>query len=939
MREHTSSDHGERVNKLAGQARELVGQQREKFLDEHCAGNDGLRAEIQGLLATQDEQVRGSLAQTMDPSTAPSDRPTSVTVSSRPKPANSQIGPYKLLEVIGEGGFGVVWLADQLAPVRRRVALKIIKPGMDSKAVIARFEQERQALAMMDHANIAKVFDAGTSPDGRPYFVMEHVAGEAITTYCDRNRLNVQQRLELFIPICEAVQHAHHKGIIHRDIKPTNVLVSVAPGGGPGVKVIDFGVAKAVSHVLTDKTLFTEQGQILGTPEYMSPEQAEMGALDIDTRTDVYSLGVMLYEILTGALPFEPKDLRSKGYNEIQRIIREVDPPRPSHRLRSLGARSADIAQRRQSKLQELEGQLRRELEWIPLKAMRKDRDQRYITPQAMADDIRNHLAGRPLVAGPETVMYRTKKFVYRNRWGVSAAAAVLAALIAGGIVSTIGFVRAASNARLAQEQSVRAEAEATRAKAEALRLWQTNVYNTSLLANANPLKGEARDVTVRELLDGAVRQLDNGAQAGQPRVEAALRETLAMTYSSLSRWDDAEQQARKALALETSAANGADTPGAAIALTALAQAQLAQSQLNDAEKSLKRALLVQREQSSADDPFLGDTLSYLGILADARGELERSEALYREALAIYQKHPENIDRVADGMTNLATAMHKLGDNKQAIELASEALLMRRKLLGEKHIDVWHSLTNLASIEEAQSDLTDAEKMRRQALALAKELLQEKNLKTVQSINGLARTLWLRGGETALAEAETLQTRGVELAREVEGPKSLTAAVGVDRLACIALDRGNTDEAVEQFREVLALRREVQSDQHPDTAAAMSLLADAIVKQGGEPDEAIQLAQSALAIRKQVYPPGNWAIWNTTSVLGGAYAAAGKFDQAEPLLLESFDGLKAGSVLGKRTQRDAAGRLVALYEKWGRQEQAGQWRQKLYQLAQATSVR
>jgi len=936
MRDQTSSDQGERVSEIAMRARAVVGDERERFLDEQCAGNSSLRAAVLELLAQQDERSRGSMAQTMDPSTAPSDRPTSFTVSSKPKPATTQIGPYKLLEVIGEGGFGVVWLADQSAPVRRRVALKIIKPGMDSKAVIARFEQERQALAMMEHGNIAKVFDAGTSPDGRPYFVMEHVAGEPITNYCDRNRLNVQQRLELFIPVCEAVQHAHHKGIIHRDIKPTNVLVSVAPGGGPVVKVIDFGVAKAVSHALTDKTLFTEQGQILGTPEYMSPEQAEMGALDIDTRTDVYSLGVMLYELLTGALPFEPRDLRSKGYNEIQRIIREVDPPRPSHRLRSLGgAKSADIAQRRQSRLQELEGQLRRELEWIPLKAMRKDRDQRYVTPQAMADDIRNHLAGKPLVAGPESVMYRTKKFVYRNRWGVSAAAAVLAALIIGGIVSTIGFVRAARNARLAQEQTVRAENEAARAKAEAQRLWQTNVYNTSLLANANPLKGEPKDITVRELLDGAVRQLDNGAQAGQPRIEAALRETLAMTYHSLSLWNNAEDQARKALALELSASNGVDTPGAAVALTALGQVQLAKGQLDDAERSLSRALAVQREQLSPMDPTLGDTINNLGMLADARGDYQSAEQKFREALAIYQQHPENIDRIADAMTNRATELHKLGDNKQAIQLASEALLMRRKLLGEKHIDIWNSLTNLASMEEAESDLADAEKLRRQALALAQQLLDEKNRKTVQSINGLARTLWLRGGQS-LNEAEELQTRAVELAGAVDGKSSLTVAQGIDLLACIARDRGKLQQAVEMFRAVLAMRGQLQPTGHPDTAAAMSQLADALTR-AGDPQEAIPLAENALDIRKKILPPGNWAIWNTTSVLGGAYAGAGKFEQAEPLLKQSFDGLATGSVLGKRTQRDAADRLVTLYEKWGRPEQAVQWRQKRDQLAQATS--
>lgn len=855
------------------------------------------------------------------------------------RPAPSRIGPYRLLQVIGEGGFGTVWMADQLEPVKRRVALKIIKPGMDSRAIVARFEQERQALAMMDHPNIARVFDAGAAPDGRPYFVMEYVSGEPITDFCDRHQLNMRQRLELFIPVCEAVQHAHHKGIIHRDIKPGNVLVTSAPNEAPNriigaadaqshahVKVIDFGVAKAVSHVLTDKTVFTEMGMILGTPEYMSPEQAEMGALDIDTRTDVYALGVLLYELLAGALPFEAKELRSKGYNEIQRIIREVDPPKPSTRLRSLAGDSATaIAKRRQLKLDELEGQLRRELEWIPLKAMRKERNDRYATPVALADDIRNHLAGRPLVAGPESVMYRAKKFVYRNRWGVSAAAMITIALLLGAIVSTIGFVKAAKNEKLARAAAAEARHQAERANQEALRQRQIAIYTRSLLGQANPATGERKDVTVRELIDVSAVLLDHGAQKGQPRVEAALRSMLGQVYQSISMWAESEKQWRIALDLERSAA-GADTAEAAYALAGLGHIQLDTGKFDEAEKSLTHALCIQGEQLPADDPQLADTISWLGLLADARADLKTAESRHREALEIYQKHPENVPSIADAMTNLAAVRHKLGDNKQALDLATGALSLRRECFGEEHIDVWNSLINLGALAEAEDDLPRAEESRRQALALAEKLLEPNNRKVIQSISALARTLWLRGGGS-LDEAARLQARAIELAGKVDGEKSLLVAQGVDLLGCIARDRGQLPQALELFRKGLEIRTSILTAKHPDTTSSMLNVADVLARSGQSKD-AIALATEALDIRKQLFGATHWTVYSATSVLGGAYASAGDYAKAEPMLVDSYKGLENGSVLGKRPRVDAADRLVRMYQKWGKPDEAKRWSER-----------
>ncbi len=392
------------------------------------------------------------------------------------------IGPYKILQVIGEGGFGVVYMAEQEQPVRRRVALKIIKMGMDTRQVIARFEAERQALAMMDHPGIAKVFDAGATPEGRPYFAMELVRGESITTFCDAQRLGIGDRLALFKSVCEGVQHAHQRGIIHRDIKPSNVLVALSDvgGGKPVAKIIDFGIAKAVDQRLTEKTLFTEHRQMIGTPEYMSPEQAEMTAVDIDTRADVYSLGVLLYELLTGVTPLDARVLRSAEFAQMQRLIRESEPAKPSTRVHSMATRRAaaeadrtvpkstererptasadEIASRRQCDPRSLGDGLRGELDWIVMKAMEKDRTRRYSSAIALSEDIDRHLRHQPVHAGPQSRMYRAQRLLRRNRGIFAAAAAILCTLVMGLLVSVVGFVSAREQRDVAERERAAAE-------------------------------------------------------------------------------------------------------------------------------------------------------------------------------------------------------------------------------------------------------------------------------------------------------------------------------------------------------------------------------------------------------------------------------------------------------------------------------------------------
>ncbi len=452
-----SRESRKRAEELFQIAADLPADERQALLEQQCDDDTELRIEVEALLRAHEADGDDLLAK---PALAVI-RPTEP--GKRP---GDRIGPYKLLSQLGEGGMGVVYLAEQEEPLRRRVALKIIKLGMDTKQVIARFEAERQALAMMEHACVAKVFDAGTTETGRPYFVMEYVPGVPITEYCDTHRLGIQPRLHLFTQVCAAVQHAHQKGIIHRDIKPTNVQVAVE-GDQPIPKVIDFGVAKAINQRLTERTLFTEQGQLIGTPEYMSPEQAEMTGLNVDTRTDIYSLGVLLYELLTGALPFDPTTLRQAAFTETQRIIREVEPPKPSTRLSKLGPDSSPTADNRRTDHRSLVRTLRGDLDWITMKALDKERTRRYATASELAADIERSLRHEPVIAGPPSAIYRLSKFVRRNRAAVIAGLLVFAGL-AWGTGASVGLVIERNEAQAEAERRKIAQQEATE------RLWES---------------------------------------------------------------------------------------------------------------------------------------------------------------------------------------------------------------------------------------------------------------------------------------------------------------------------------------------------------------------------------------------------------------------------------------------------------------------------------
>jgi serine/threonine protein kinase len=512
--------------------------ERAAFLDRTCGANLALRAEVEALLRANERSgdlldLPENLAVTLDASAA--EGPGTI------------IGPYKLLQQIGEGGMGTVFMAEQTHPVQRKVALKVIKAGMDSRQVIARFEAERQALALMEHINIARVLDAGATEAGRPYFVMELVHGVPITTYCDDNRLTPHERLELFVPVCQAIQHAHQKGIIHRDVKPSNVMVTLYDGR-PVPKVIDFGVAKATEQRLTERTLFTHYGTLVGTLEYMSPEQAEMSALGVDTRSDIYSLGVLLYELLTGSTPLTHKRVREAAYGEILRVIREEEPPRPSTRLSDSGETLASISAQRKTEPAKLARLMRGELDWVVMKCLEKDRNRRYETAKDFAVDVQRYLNDEPVLACPPSAGYRLRKFARRNKGLLTATMLIAIALVVGTVVSA--WQARNANVRRVEAETARQEAIVNLQQArEAVDQMLTRVSEEKLFNT--PQTELLRKALLEDALKFYRRFL---RQAGSdPAVRLGTGEAYRRTgqiYRQLGHPDQAERAYREAIAL-----------------------------------------------------------------------------------------------------------------------------------------------------------------------------------------------------------------------------------------------------------------------------------------------------------------------------------------------------------------------------------------------------
>jgi serine/threonine protein kinase len=959
---------------IFGKTIQLPPEQRADYLKEVCGSDEQLRERVEALLLAH-EQTNALLENPPSALPAKTFMVTPAMIQSTEN-AGDRIGRYKLLQKIGEGGCGVVYMADQEQPVRRRVALKVIKLGMDTKSVIARFEAERQALALMDHPNIAKVLDAGATEAGRPYFVMELVRGIRITDYCDQNNLTTPERLALFNQVCNAIQHAHQKGIIHRDIKPSNILVTLHDGV-PVPKVIDFGIAKATQGRLTDQTLFTAFEQFIGTPAYMSPEQAEMSGLDIDTRSDIYSLGVLLYELLTGQTPFDASELMRAGLDEMRRTIREQEPARPSTRLSTmLNADLTSIAKHRQAEPAKLTNLIRGDLDWIVMKALEKDRTRRYETANGLAADIQRHLQNEPVVARPPSNLYRFQKLIRRNKLAFVAVSAVTAALLMGLGLSTWMFFkekearqRAVAAEKAQTQLRQQAEAQEAKTKTEASKSQQVARFLQEMLNSVGPSVALGRDTTMlREILEKTAERVDKDLK-NQPEVEAELLSTIGSIYVKLGELEKAEVAAREALRLRQSIF------GQTHELVAASQYELAvalsrRGRANDtaeAEAAIRQSLAIRRKLFGNEHAEVANLQVLLAGTLRRQGKLAEAEMASREALVVRKKmFGHEHQTVAASLGNLGMVLRDQGKLSEAEAAIKEALAMQRKLEGNEAVDVSTSLRYLATVLLQQGKLSDAETTAREALRVTRKLYGNTNVYTTSAVIGLAEVL---EQQKKLTEAETLYRERLEVARKT-GDKTLLNQTTL-KLNIMLRDQGKLAEAETLQREDLVLLRKKFGSENPAVLASLGQLGHLLRSQGRHAEaeviyrERLQGARNStnavelnaalvslghvllyqekfaevepilreLLAENEKVNPDHWFVFEDRRMLGISLLGQKKYAEAEPLLLSGYEGLKQRN----RSLKESVAGLVQLYEATSRPDQAAEWKKKLAEFGQAES--
>jgi non-specific serine/threonine protein kinase/serine/threonine-protein kinase len=826
-----------------------------------------------------------------------------------PSAANAVIGRYQLLQKIGEGGMGEVWLAEQKEPVRRRVALKLVKSGINTREVIARFESERQALALMDHPAIARVLDAGATPLGAPYFVMEYVAGLPITAYCDTHRLSMRERLELFIRVCEGVQHAHQKAIIHRDLKPSNILVTEVDGRAVP-KIIDFGVAKALTQKLTADTMFTRVGALVGTPEYMSPEQALSSGEDIDTRTDVYSLGIILYELLAGAPPIE---LRKLALEEFLRRLREDEPAKPSTKIRTHdSATFTELARKRQTEPVTLAKQMRGDLDSIALKALEKDRSRRYGSPSDLAADIGRYLKNEAVLAVGPSAAYRARKFARRYRLALVTTAAFVLVLIVAAAVSLW--------------QSLRANREAAIAQAV------NDFLQNDLLAQASAENQAAQgvkvdpDLKVRTALDRAAARI--GSKFGkQPEVEATIRETIGQTYLELAVYDEAEKHLTQALNLDKRIL-GAGNQNTLRIMNRLGTLARLQGQYGKAETILSQALQEGRNALGPEHPETLNSLQSLGTIYYLRDKPAQAEALLTQAVEIRRRvsGAENPSTLR-ALGNLANTYLMEAKYPKAEALYRQLLESERRVSGPEHPDTLHALDNLANVLHFEGKYGEAEQVGSEVLEIRRHIQGPEHHETILSMGNLAGTYYLQG---RYAEAESLYDQTLELCRRLLGPEHPLTLAFLSDAASMYQREGKYAKAESLAVPTLAARRRLNGPDNPTTMTLALDLSQIYVSEA-KFAQSESLAGEALGyFQKQI--PEDWLRYRAESLSGASLSGQKRFREAEPLLVEGYRGMLARKeqiAAPDRNQLEYARTwLVQLYDAWGKPAKAAEWRTK-----------
>jgi tetratricopeptide (TPR) repeat protein len=794
-----------------------------------------------------------------------------------------EIGSYRLIEALGEGGFGVVWKAEQTGALRRLVALKILKFGMDTRQVIARFEAERQALAMMSHPGIAAVYDAGATVSGRPYFVMELVAGAPINEYCDTRQLSTRARLQLFAEVCRAVHHAHERGVIHRDIKPSNVLVADGPQG-PQPKVIDFGIAKATAARLGEQTALTEQRQILGTPDYMAPEQAAGPSVELDARADVYSLGVVLYELLSGQRPFDLASSALDDYGEMLRTIREVEPPRPSTRLATTPESAAQVATNRRTEPRELARTLRRELDWIAMKSLEKDRGRRYASALALADDLQRYLEQKPVLATPPTALYRARKFVARNRLLVASTALVIGALAAGLAVATYGLIEARREGQLAADERerargaereqarLRAEAELAAANAEERRR-EAEAARAAAVESAQIAENEARyRARVADFLGEMLKGV--GPDVAQGRDTTLVRAILDRTLARL----DSERGEF------ASDADELDDPTKFALLAVIGEVYRQLGDLPRAEAIHRRSLEIALSHGNIAAASIGEAYNNIGIALFLQTRLEEAVEALTLAAEAYDRSGVEGERARIVEPNLAAAWTQLGEYERAIESYERILAACRERRGSDPHNLAIQLSNFGVVLRGVGDAARANECFEEAFQIVNDL-GETTPDLVRLMINLAasrRALGQAGSAIELLE------RALPLAKRIHGEEHPDVSTCMINLGSARFAHGQREEAEPLFAQALELRRKAYGEPHPELGRPYEWLAQC-ARARGERARACELAERAVHSLVSAHSDAHPEVLSIRAYHGRLLTEAGRVDEALPILASNYE--------------------------------------------------